>query len=124
MSHMPMGIDEGRLLAAIDMVGRMGGRDIRIGFSDEEDGEPVVWYACATFKQGGAEAAGALSPDRAAIRLVEQLADGGTCTHCLRPTGCIDDAQASDMPMNKLICWIAYDPELRKFRRSCEGIVP
>ena len=114
---------EPMIKACVDMLGRMGATQMRFGYSDPEDGEPVVWYATAHFRvPGGWEAAAAMTPDRAMYRLCERATDGGTCTHCGKPTGIVDDAQASDMPANALICWYAYDPELVRFRRSCEGV--
>lgn len=108
--------------ACADMLGRLGVSQLRVGWSDEEDGEPIVWYATAHFRIPDAwEAAGAMTPDSAMFRLCERATDGGTCLHCNRPTGIVDDQQASDMPLNELFCWYAYDPELQKFRRSCEG---
>lgn len=108
--------------ACADMLQRMGIGELRVGHSDPEDGEPVMWYAMAFFRvPGGWEAAGAMSPERAMFRLCERATDGGHCLHCNKPTGIVDDAQASDMPLNALFCWYAYDPELQKFRRSCEG---
>jgi hypothetical protein len=110
------------LQACVEMLGRVGVSELRIGYSDPDDGEPVVWYATAHFRTAGAwEAAAAMRPERAAFRLCELAMDGGTCTHCGRPTGIVDDTQASNMPANALICWYAYDPELARFRRSCEG---
>lgn len=108
--------------AGADMLQRMGAGQMRIGHTDEDDGEPVVWYVTAFFKLPGTwEAAGAMSPASAMFRLLERAMDGGTCQHCKRPTGVVDDTQAADMPGTELICWYAFDPELTKFRRSCEG---
>ncbi len=113
---------EDMVVACAQMLERMGIGQLRVGHSDEEDGEPVIWYATAYFRVPGAwEAAAAMNPGRAMFRLCERAMDGGTCLHCGKPTGIVDDAQASDMPMNALVCWYAYDPELKKFRRSCEG---
>jgi len=108
--------------ACAEMLGRMGVGELRVGYTDPDDGEPVAWYAMAYFRvQGAWEAAGAMTPDRALYRLCEQVMDGGHCTHCGRPTGVVDDARAADMPANDQICWYALDPELKRFRRECEG---
>lgn len=113
---------EDLVTASADLLQRVGVGELRVGHSDPGDGGPVMWYAMAFFRTAGAwEAAGAMSPGRAMFRLCERACDGGTCTHCGRPTGVVDDAQASDMPANALVCWFAYDPELHTFRRSCEG---
>lgn len=111
-----------------DLLRRMGVGQLRVGHSDEGDGIPVVWYATASFRTAGGawEAAGAMTPERAMFRLCERACDGGKCLHCKRPTGVVDDTAAADMPAGDpmgLVCWYAYDPELKTFRRSCEGVV-
>lgn len=120
-----------RFLAAVKLLERTGAKTFRIGYSDEDDGPPTVWYACATWQHvtagptvhSGGEAAAALDPVQAVLRLCEQVIDGGECTHCRRPT--IFEA---DMPMGTAIdhvlddmgCVYSWDPELATFRRSCE----
>lgn len=122
-----------RMMACIDLVGRTGAQDFQLRFSDDE--KPVVWIAVAGFKRSGAARSGnpakraerlgyqvgaGITPDIAAFRLLEQLVDGGRCTHCQRPTG-VDDDWAGEQPLDELVCWYVYDPELKKFRRGCEG---
>jgi hypothetical protein len=53
------------------------------------------------------------------LRLCAQVVDGGRCTHCRRPTGLSEDLDA--MPLDRLVCWYQWDPELATFRRGCEG---
>jgi hypothetical protein len=115
-----------RFVAGVEMLGRTGAKDFRIGWSDEEDGEPIVWYAVATWNHArakGADAAGALNPVRALMRLCEYVIDGGTCQHCDRST--IFDPNPSDTHWDALLdamgCVYAWDPELKTFRRGCEG---
>lgn len=119
-----------KFIAAVQLIQRTGAAAFRIGYSGEDDGDPVVWYAVATYKRPPGtpkwtpgEAAGALDPVNAVLRLCEQLIDGGTCTHCGRPT--IFDADVSDTviddALNAMGCVYAWDPELATFRRSCEG---
>jgi len=109
-----------RLMAAVDLIGRTGAESFRIQFADEE--EPVVWFAVASWKRDGKEVydAGAGMDARMAIfRLCDQVIDGGQCQHCNRPTGF--EESADPMPLNELVCWYQYDPELKTFRRGCEG---
>jgi hypothetical protein len=104
----------------------MGAKEFRIGYSDEEDGEPVVWYATASFSRPGGvyhDATAAMDPLAAAFRLVELFCDGGTCTHCAKPTGVVMEPGHS-MPGQRMVCWFAYDPEMHTFRRGCEGVMP
>lgn len=117
---MPVGPPSGEmplLAAAVDLVGRMGGEEFQVRYDEEQD--PVVWVAVARFR-GRHEAAGGMRPDVAAMRLIAALADGGFCTHCRRPTGVTPDWEET-MPLADVVCWYVFDPELTKFRRSCEG---
>lgn len=108
-----------QMLACFDLIARTGASSVQVRFDDEV--EPTVWMAVAEFK-GAHEAAGAMTPLLAAYRLAEILLDGGQCRHCKRPSGVTLDWQDS-MPLAEQICWYIYDPELQKFRRSCEGDV-
>jgi hypothetical protein len=136
MSEGPQ-FDSPKLVAGVKLIERTGARNIRIGYSDEADGVPVVWYATATWfvrsgrpvadARGGAqsrhEAAGAMNGITAVMRLCEQIIDGGMCLHCERPT--IFDDNPGDSPFDDLLeamgCVYAWDPELATFRRGCEG---
>ena len=116
---LPPGTNDPRFLAAIDLVRRTGAADIRIGFSDPEDGEPTVWYSCATYPQlNGAEAAAALDPLNALFRLCTQVIDGGVCTHCRKPSIFIEDMDTAIL--DQMGCVYAWDPEMKVFRRQCE----
>lgn len=115
---------ENRLMACVDLVHRTGASGFQLRYSDDE--QPVVWMAIAGYANGRRvepqyEVGAALAPDRAAFRLVESLVDGGQCQHCKRPTG-VDDSWGK-MPFDEHVCWYQYDPEIRKFRRGCEGDV-
>lgn len=109
------------LQACADMLPRLGALSFETRFSEpEHDGSPVVWIAVAAFARGGNtihEVGAALTPERAAFRLLETLVDGGRCTHCDRPTGITDDFNV--MPASQQVCWYQFDPELTRFRRSC-----
>lgn len=123
-----------RLPAALDLLRRTGAMSVQIRYSDDE--EPTVWMAVAEHNVSDAglpmaagtegthtvyEAAAAMTPADAAVRLAESLLDGvGTCVHCKRPTGVSTDWQNAQ-PLDKLVCWQVFDPETNKFRRSCEG---
>ena len=120
----PTQAEQDKLTAAIEFIGRTGARTVSIRYSDDE--KPVVWFVVAEYDGSsphgaeGAEVDAALSPVRAALRLCERLADGGQCVHCHRPTG-LEPDHIDTMPMPELVCWWQYDPELKKFRRGCEG---
>lgn len=108
-------------LAGVDLVARTGAKTFALRWSDDE--QPVVWMALAEFERDGRhwhEVAAGLTPRTAVYRLCEALMDGAQCTHCHRPTGVADDFEG-EMPVDSHICWYRYDPELRTFRRGCEG---
>jgi hypothetical protein len=107
--------DDPILTAAVAMLGRTGARHVTIGYSDEH--EPPVWFAAAQFGLGH-EAAGAMTPRLAVLRLLDQVIDGGQCTHCKQPSGVV--VEQGTMPLADAICWYQYDPEMQTFRRGCE----
>ena len=106
------------MTAAFDLIGRTGADTCQIRCSSEN--KPVVWVAVATFDADKAEAAAAVTPQRAILRLAEQLVDGGQCLTCHRPSGVAD--HLGEMPLDELVCWYQYDPERETFRRGCQGI--
>ena len=117
-----------RLTAGIAMLRRTGAREVQVRYQDDE--QPVVWLAVASYgvengvpvAEGGDEtheAAAALDPVRAVLRLCERLIDGGQCSHCHRPTGFEPDS-LDTMPLDKTLCWYQWDPELETFRRGSE----
>jgi len=107
-----------RFQATLSLIGRTGADEFQIRYSDDD--EPVVWMAVATYKEKGSEVAAGLNPLTAVLRLAETLVDGGTCTHCKRPSG-LDPNSFEKMPADDIICWYQFDPELKTFRRGCEG---
>lgn len=122
-----------RFLAGVQLIERTGARMFRIGWSDDDDGPPVVWYATAEWgldpstgrplPKGGrirAEAAAAMTPLGAVLRLCERIIDGGECTHCGRRTIFIADHGPAG-PLDTMGCVYQWDPELATFRRNCEG---
>lgn len=115
-----------RLIAAVEMIGRLGGSEFQLRFDDRDldDGTPIVWSALARWGTVW-QATGALSPWRAIFRLLEAAMDGGSCNHCGKPT-VVDEhpADASIRITESALCWYRYDPERHTFRRSCEGVNP
>lgn len=104
--------------AGIEFIRRTGAKQIQIRYSDDE--EPTVWFVLAIYPDGKWETDAGYNPERAILRLCERLADGGQCKHCGRPAG-LDPDFIGRMPLDSLICWYQYDPELKVFRRGCEG---
>lgn len=112
------GPDDPRFIAAVQMIGRSGGKSFQIRYDEEQ--EPVVWVAVAEIRGGTWECAGGKTPAQAAFRLLETMYDGGWCAHCGKPAGVTDDWR-SEMPLAQTVCWYVFDPETESFRRSCEG---
>lgn len=120
-------IIEDKFKAAIEMLGRTGSDEFQIRYCEEE--EPTIWMAAAhwPYQEGLVpehwDAAGGMTPWSALLRLMEATMDGGTCTHCHRPTS-VDDKPTDAIlgATEAFICWYRFDPELKTFRRSCEGI--
>lgn len=110
-------VEDPRFIAAVDLVGRTGAKQFQIRWSDDED--PMIWMAVAIYRDAHECAAG-MDPLKAVLRLADQLVDGGTCAHCRRASG-VSDHWESDMPLNDVFCWYVFDPETKKYRRSCEG---
>lgn len=125
--------EDGRYLAAVDLLARVGAKNYRVGHTDTDD-QPVIWHATVELRQyyGMAfvrhyECAAAMDGVTATLRLAERLIDGGMCTHCGRMTvfSADPDTTAEEAMTGALGgCLYAYDPELRTFRRSCEGDAP
>ena len=110
------------LHAAFDLVERTGALSTQIRYSDDE--RPTVWIALAEYMRADAPAwklGAGLTPVAAAMALLDDVIDGGTCQHCQRPTGVTAD-HVGAMPLDELVCWYRFDPELATFRRSCEGV--
>lgn len=110
--------DDPLLVAAIDMIGKSGGKSFQIRYDEEQD--PTVWVAVAELRSGAWECAGGKTPAQAAVRLLAEMFDGGQCAHCGRAAGVTEDWR-SDMPLADVVCWWIFDPETGRFRRSCEG---
>lgn len=115
-------VQDPRLPAAVALLGRTGATEYRTGYSDPEQGEPVVWWAAVRYGNSKAEAAAAMNPLDATLRLCEQLIDGGQCTHCGHLTAFGRKDPADDKELKGLgLCVYGWDPELATFRRSCAG---
>lgn len=112
--QLPPGVADERFAPAVAMLGRTGAAEFQVRYCDEE--KPVLWMAAARW-HGHWEAAAALTPVQAVFRLCDEVIDGGTCTHCQRPTGFEPSLDA--MPLNELVCWYQFDPSTKTFARGC-----
>jgi hypothetical protein len=105
---------DAQLTAAANLIGHTGAAEFQIRYCDEE--KPTIWIAAARWGDQW-ESAAAMAPLLAVFRLCDEVIDGGQCQHCHRPTGFHPDI--NPMPMDKMICWYQWDPELKTFRRGC-----
>lgn len=128
------GAEDPRFMAGLDLLRRTGIREFSIRYSDDE--QPTVWMVVGTWRFGErsdgnvgpvatggelrSDCGGGMTPLSALMRLLDQTIDGGTCMHCRKPTGVVDDFTQT-MPLGNHICWYQFDPELVTFRRGCEG---
>jgi hypothetical protein len=112
----PSGIDDARFTGAVAMLGRTGAVEFQIRYCDED--MPVIWMAAARWGKRW-ETAAAMTPLLAVFRLCDEVIDGGTCTHCKRPTGFSPDLDT--LPLDVLVCWYQWDPSRETFRRGCSG---
>lgn len=86
MRPMPEGTDMDRLIAAYDLIGRMGMADFEVGFDDSQPAD-TWWYAqCRTGDDQVFVVTGKAAPELAAEGLARKLANGGRCTHCGKVT--------------------------------------
>lgn len=115
-------------LAAVDAIAHTGAKNFEIRWCEEQD--PTVWFALSTHISGGQERQSiyaGFNPTEATIGLAEKLIDGGVCAHCLKMTIFEPDWTAPMIRNFKIgdidvyHCTYQYDPEMKKFRRSCEG---
>jgi hypothetical protein len=114
---------EPRLLAMVDLLTRTGATRFDLGYDDGDTIEGrCIWLAAATYGDQW-EVGAAQHPVMAVQRLVEQLLDGATCTHCHRPTGVVHDIEPTPV-LDLLVCVHQWDPELATYRRGCEGDHP
>ncbi len=107
-----------RMTAGIDLLARTGMQQFQLRYSDDE--EPTIWMAVALYDAKRWDCAAAPNPVEAVMRLCEKIVDGGECAHCHKPTA-FDPSLDSWAPFDELVCVYQWDPELAKFRRSCEG---
>lgn len=111
-----MADDDPRMIPAVEMLRRTGAEEFQIRYCEEE--QPVIWMAVGRW--GGRWETGAgMEPLTAVFRLCDQVIDGGQCMHCKRTTGFVPDLDTP--PLDDLVCWYQWDPELVTFRRGCEG---
>lgn len=113
-----------RFVAALKQLERTGMDEFNMGFTDNEQKGPLVWWTQAVYSKNrtphaeGHESAAGTTPLIAVIRLLEYVVDGSMCKHCERPAG-IETEWRVTLPFGKDICWYQYDPSTQEFIRGC-----
>lgn len=107
--------DKALIDACTNLLGRTGADEYCTRVSPEL---PVVFMFMARWGDHW-EAMAGTKLSQACFRMLQHIVDGGLCVHCQKPTGVARDF-ADDLD-NEHICWYQMDPELKRFRRSCEG---
>ena len=88
--------DQDALIAAVDLVGRSGARDVEIGWlHDDVPSEQAGWYATATYQGAKLMADDHPGPIEAAEALTRRVLDGATCAHCHKPVRLDDELALS-----------------------------
>lgn len=102
--------------AGVDLLGRTGADEF---FNrTEKTFLPVAWIL--TVRWGDRwETTSGHTAEQAMFRMLQEVVDGGMCLHCNLPTAVVRDFE-DDLDRDH-VCWYQFDPELKKFRRSCEG---
>lgn len=79
----PLNLDEDAVIAAADLVGRAGARELEVGYLHE--GVPVAeagWYAHAQYRGARIIVEEQPGPVEAVDALARRLLDGAQCQHC------------------------------------------
>jgi hypothetical protein len=117
----PEGVTE-LAMACIDMVGHTGAIATDIRYQDDQ--LPVVWMAVGQWNVEGHDVyqvGAAFTVENALCKLLEDVMDGGECTHCHRPVG-FDANQPlyADMGDSGLVCWYFFNPDTKKIQGGCQ----
>lgn len=102
--------------ACTNLLGRTGCDEYATRVSKDE--HPIVFIFMARWGDHW-EAMAGTKLSQAVFRMAQHIVDGGLCVHCQKPTGV--DRDFADELDTEHICWYQMDPELKRFRRSCEG---
>lgn len=79
-------LDDARLRAGLELVGRAAARSLELGWTDDEGPRPGEWYASAFYRGARVTVEQQAGPAEAVEALAFKLMEGGTCVHCGRAT--------------------------------------
>lgn len=124
-----LAVKDERFTAAIKFLERLGAREFQMRFDDEQ--RPIVWVAISGYsiingkpatrgKINAHQTGCGMDPLTAMFNLMtNSLNFRGLCNHCGRNT--MFDESFGEVPMADVYCWYQWDPELKLYRRGCEG---
>lgn len=93
-----MNLDDDAIIAAADLVGRAGARQLEIGYLHEDvPSDQAGWYAHAQYRGARITAEDHPGPVEAVEALARRLLTGAQCTHC-RGLVALSDAGAMVYP--------------------------
>jgi hypothetical protein len=75
-------MDDDAMVAAVDVIGRTGAREFKVGFVNDEP--PHNWYAHAQYQGTRITVENKAGPLEAAEGLARRLLTGAQCQHCLK----------------------------------------
>lgn len=102
--------------AGIALLTRTGADEVFVRLSADQ--KPTAWVVSARWGEHWESTAGNTA-EQAMVRMLQDTVDGGLCSHCRKVTGIARDFR--DDLTDDHVCWYQFDPELKLFRRSCEG---
>lgn len=77
-------MNEPRLIAAVELVGRSGARQLEFGWTDDDGPRPGEWYASAFYRGTRVTVEHQHDAPAAVEALAFRLMEGGQCVHCGR----------------------------------------
>lgn len=110
--------DDPKFRAALEYVWTVLPRPLDIDFRVEGQA-PTVWIVVCTYPEGRYAVEADLDHLGALLKLCERITYGSVCLYCGRPAAF--DPNMLELSTKGVFCWMQWDPELRVFRRSCEG---
>jgi hypothetical protein len=114
-------LDQDALLAAVDVINRMGAIDFEVGHLDDTPrSEDARWWARARWNGTKVAVEDHTGPDTAAEALAKRLMNGGQCTHCAG-TITLGPTSRAQRRAGKLCAWTRQGV---RWVRGCADRVP
>jgi hypothetical protein len=117
MRPLPESTDRDRLIAAYDLVGRVGAVDFVVGYDDDLP-EEYWWFARAALPGGSmiSEVKGCTGADVAAEKLARKICNGGRCTACGKVMSLLTGSTTSSLLD---LCFWTRTANPKRWERGC-----